>query len=91
MKKLKKDGHYLIIWTCREGQDQTDMINWLLEKEIPFDRVNDNHPDNIVKYNNNSRKINCDMLIDDLQVGGLPTWEDIYEEVRLREACLKQD
>jgi len=82
MKKLKNDGHRLIIWTCREGVPARDMINWLLEKDIPFDRVNDNFPDMIERYGYNARKIGCDLIIDDNQIGGLPGWNDIYDFVR---------
>lgn len=82
MKRLKEDGHYLIIWTCREGREQTEMVNWLLEKEIPFDRVNDAHPDNIRVFGSNARKISADLYIDDKQLGGLPTWDDILIQVR---------
>lgn len=79
MRQLKADGHYLIIWTCREGECQTEAINWLLEKEIPFDRINDHHAGSIEKYGSASRKVYAHLYIDDKQVGGLPTWADIYE------------
>jgi hypothetical protein len=78
MYRLKEDGHYLIIWTCREREEQTAMVNWLIEREIPFDRVNDHHPDNIAKYGGDARKVSADIYIDDRQVGGLPDWNEIY-------------
>lgn len=81
MNKLKADGHYLIIWTCRAGDLLIEAINWLQEKGIPFDRVNDNHPEGTAKYGNNARKVHAHLYIDDKQVGGLPTWREIYEEV----------
>lgn len=81
MQKLKADGHYLIIWTCREGNRQTEMINWLLEKKIPFDRVNDNVPGQIEIYGNNARKVHAHLYVDDKQVFGLPRWDEIYEVV----------
>ncbi|KAA6351244.1 hypothetical protein EZS27_001390 [termite gut metagenome] len=85
MRKLKADGHYLIIWTCREGERQTEMINWLLEKSIPFDRINDHRSGSVELYGHNSRKVYADLYIDDCQVGGLPTWNEIYEFVRQKE------
>ena len=85
MRQLKDDGHYLIIWTCREGVQQTDMVNWLLEQDIPFDRVNAHNPDSIKLYGSNSRKVYAHMYIDDKQVGGLPTWPDIYSWVKEKE------
>lgn len=79
MRKLKADGHYLIIWTCRSGDEQTAMVNWLLEKKIPFDRVNDNVPGQAELYGNNSRKVHAHLYVDDRQVGGLPRWDVIYD------------
>lgn len=74
MKKLKRDGHYLIVWTCREGQDQTDAVNFMLAKDIPFDAINANHKANIEEHCNDSRKIYADLYIDDRQLGGFPGW-----------------
>lgn len=85
MQKLKEDGHYIIINTCRCGDQQLAAINWLKEQDIPFDRVNDNHPGNTVKYQSNSRKIYAHVYIDDKQIGGLPPWKDIYEYIQLIE------
>ncbi len=82
MRRLKEDGHMLIVWSCREGYDLVDAVNWLLEHEIPFDRINDNLPKNIRKYDNNSRKISADLYIDDRQLGGLPSWKEIPDIVQ---------
>lgn len=79
MKQLKADGHYLIIWTCREGKRQTEMVNWLIEHEIPFDRINDHHPESITTYGGDARKVHAHLYVDDKQVGGLPMWKEIYE------------
>lgn len=86
MRQLKADGHYLIINTARSGDDLLNAINWLLGRGIPFDRVNDNEPTNVAKYKSNSRKIYAHLYVDDKQVGGLPPWKEIYEEVCLMEA-----
>lgn len=81
MQKLKNDGHFLIIWTCRAGERLTEAINWLLSQNIPFDRVNDQNPDNQALYGDITRKVYADLYVDDKQVGGLPSWEDIYKHV----------
>lgn len=78
MRKFKEDGHYLIIWTCREGERQTEAINWLLENGIPFDRINDHESGSIEKYGSASRKVYAHLYIDDKQVFGLPAWAEIY-------------
>lgn len=44
MNKLKDDGHYIILWTCRRGERLEDALNWLLEQGIPFDRINAHEP-----------------------------------------------
>jgi hypothetical protein len=79
MNRLKSDGHYLIIWTCREAELLTKAVNWMKEKGIPFDRVNDNVPGCVGQYGYNARKVFADVYIDDQQLGGLPTWNEIYD------------
>lgn len=81
IQKLKDDGHYIIIYTCRCGDYLTQAINWLLANEIPFDRVNDNEPQSIALYKNNSRKVYAHVYVDDKQVGGLPPWSEIYKYI----------
>ena len=54
---LRAEGHYIIIWTCREGRQQTEMVNWLLEQDIHFDRVNDHRPDQVTAYGTDARKV----------------------------------
>lgn len=82
MQALKHiEDHYLIIWTCRTGEKLTEAINWLLENNIPFDRINDQNPDNKAEYKNVSRKVYAHLYIDDKQVGGLPSWKEIFEYV----------
>jgi hypothetical protein len=85
LQQLRYEGHYLIIWTCRAGDELVEAINWLLENNIPFDRVNDNPPGQTTGYGNNSRKVYAHLYVDDKQVGGLPMWTEIYAYVRERE------
>lgn len=56
LRKLHERGHYIIIWTCRSGKNLLDAINWLLEHNIPFDRVNDHCPENIKRYGKGSAR-----------------------------------
>jgi hypothetical protein len=99
IRKLRADGHYVILWSCRSGSELLNAINWCLEREIYFDRINDNCPANKRQYGGDTRKIYADLYLDDKQVGGLPTWPEIYEIIqnnnngktetgaKLREAC----
>lgn len=90
MQELKRRGHHLIIWTCREGQDQTDAINFLLEKGIPFDNINCNARENFERYSNDSRKVYADIYIDDRNLGGFPGWKEalrLIDEGTNEEKC----
>lgn len=77
LKKWRAEGHYIIIWTCRCDQALVDAINFMLQEGIEFDRINDNHPDDVKTYGFNSRKINADVYIDDKNLGGFGGWYDI--------------
>jgi hypothetical protein len=91
MKRLKADGHYLIVWTCREGRQQTDMVNWLLEKGIPFDRINEHKPASVELYGYSSHKVYAHLYIDDKQIGGLPTWPEIYDYITQKEITYQKN
>ena len=86
---LRAEGHYIIIWTCREGRQQTEMVNWLLEKGIGFDRINDHQPDQVVTYGSDARKVYAHCYVDDKNVGGMLPWKDIAAWIRSREATYR--
>ena len=65
LKNWKKKGNKLILWTCRAGEALESAIAWCGEQDLFFDAVNDNLPEIVEKYGNNSRKIMCDYYIDD--------------------------
>ena len=90
MKRLKADGHYIILWTCRRGDRLEAAINWLLEQGIPFDRVNAHEPRNLALYGDDTRKVYAHDYIDDKQVGGLPTWPEIYDYITEEERNWKE-
>ena len=79
MKLMKEAGHILIIWSCREGKHNTKMVEWLLKKGIPFDLINENY--GWMPYGYNARKVCADVYIDDRNLGGLPSWREIYDIV----------
>ena len=56
----KAAGNKLILWTCRAGKALTDATEWCCEQGLTFDAVNDNLPEIVELYGNNSRKITCD-------------------------------
>ena len=68
LRAQKKSGNKLILWTCRAGEALERAVSWCREQQLEFDAVNDNLPEIIEKYGNNSRKITCDYYIDDKAV-----------------------
>ena len=61
-------GNKLILWTCRAGEALDKAVSWCKEQQLEFDAVNDNLPEIVAMYGNNSRKITCDYYIDDKAV-----------------------
>lgn len=81
INRLYDRGYYIIINTCREGDMLRDAINWLLDKGIKFNRVNDNYPPGTNEYGYNSRKVYAHVYIDDRNLGGFPGWKDVYDQI----------
>lgn len=71
--ELQKRGNRIILWTCREGDALYNAIEWCKEFNLVFDAINDNLSEIKEKYGNNSRKISCDIYIDDRS--RVPKWE----------------
>ena len=73
----------LILWTCREGKDLDDALNFCNLHDIKFDYVNENCNKNLNLYKNDCRKVSADVYIDDHFYGGIKgvekLWKDWYE------------
>lgn len=65
VKRLKSMGHYIGLWTCREGEILDDAIAWCKEQGIIFDVINENLPERIEKWGCDCRKVGFDYIIDD--------------------------
>ena len=65
LHKQKNAGSKIILWTCRAGKPLEDAVKWCKQYGLVFDAINDNLPEIIELYGNNSRKITCDIYIDD--------------------------
>jgi hydroxymethylpyrimidine pyrophosphatase-like HAD family hydrolase len=68
LKNEKALGNKIILWTCRAGQALSDATKWCADYGLTFDAVNDNLPEVVELYGNNSRKITCDIYIDDKSI-----------------------
>lgn len=81
IRELKRMGHQVIIWTCREGPARDAMIYFLKQQEIPYDRVNEHVPEQIQRYGADPRKIFANYYIDDRSIGDW-TWFMVLETAR---------
>jgi len=65
---------YIIIWSCRAGQDEVDMIEFLNEKGIKYHAINENCQEFLTKCEaekcGTPRKIYYDILVDDRSLWG---------------------
>lgn len=72
---IKANGHYLILYTMREGQKLDEAVAWCRKQGLYFDAVNDNVQVMKAFYGNNPRKVYADWYIDDHNatvIGALP-------------------
>ena len=65
LKEWKRNGNKLILWTCRANEALSKAVSWCHRQGLEFDAINDNLPEVVAMYGNNSRKITCDYYIDD--------------------------
>jgi hydroxymethylpyrimidine pyrophosphatase-like HAD family hydrolase len=75
---LQAKGHRLILWSHRAGQKLEDAVTFCLSNGIEFYAVNKNYPEEVWNEKD-SRKILADIYIDDRNLGGIPSWEEIFK------------
>ena len=61
----RNKGNKVILWTCRTGGQLERAVEWCKNYGLEFDAVNENLPEMIEYYGNDTRKIGYDILIDD--------------------------
>ena len=65
LRQARDDGHKVILWTTRDGLILKEAINACRKWGLEFDAVNENLPERIAKYGNDSRKVSADIYLDD--------------------------
>lgn len=69
-------GAKVILWTCRTGKDLRAALDWCRAHGIEFDAVNENLPEMIAEFGENTRKIFANEYWDDrarrVEFGGGP-------------------
>lgn len=69
LKQHQNTGDKLILWTCRNGINLKNALDFCKKQNLTFDAVNQNLPENIVKFGGiDNRKIFADIYIDDHSV-----------------------
>ena len=61
LMKLKGIGWSIALWTCREGKELKEAVEWCKMNGLEFDAINENPPEVPFK----SRKVVADIYIDD--------------------------
>lgn len=80
LKALQKKGHQIILWTYRSGRELDEVVKFCQNHGIEFYAVNKNYPEE--EFDTAiTRKIHADIYIDDRNLGGLPSWGEIYRMI----------
>lgn len=78
LKALQEQGHQLILWTYRSGNELKEAIEFCKKNGVEFYAVNKSYPEEDFDESI-SRKIMADVYIDDRNVGGFLGWSKIWE------------
>ena len=84
LKRLAKEGNKLILWTVREGALLDEAVAFCRSRGLEFYAVNSNLPQNelfLSSAKSVSGKVLADVYIDDRNLGGIPDWDTIYEQI----------
>ncbi len=79
LREFQKQGHRLILWTCRKGKELDEAVELCRKNGIEFYAVNKNYPEEIFDDTQTSRKIYADIYIDDRNIGGFDNWSDLWQ------------
>ena len=65
LRELRKQGHKVILWSCREGSQLDDAVGWCKTLGLEFDAINQNIPETIEVFGSDCRKVYADTYLDD--------------------------
>lgn len=89
LKHLQEEGHKLILWSVREGKRLDEAVDFCARRGLVFYAVNSEYP-GASWSGNGSRKIAADVYIDDSNLGGIPDWSAIYDQLSKRSGKKKR-
>lgn len=81
LKELQKRGHKLILWTYRTGKELEEAVEFCRKNGVEFYAVNKSFPEEKCTPENNNRKIDAELFIDDRNLGGFPGWAKVLQEL----------
>lgn len=65
VRELGRQGHSLILWTCRRDDRLAEAVEWCEARGLEWEAINANIPSNIQQYRGDTRKVYADYYIDD--------------------------
>ena len=86
LKLLIAHRHKIILWTVREGALLDEAVDYCKQRGLEFYAINRNYPEEAATHEGYSRKLQAELFIDDRNIGGLPSWPDIYRMIEGKEA-----
>ena len=86
LKLLIAHRHKIILWTVREGALLDEAVDYCKLRGLEFYAINRNYPEEAATHEGYSRKLQAELFIDDRNIGGLPSWPDIYRMIEGKEA-----
>ena len=103
LRMLAQQQHRLILWTVRRGKLLDEAVEWCRQRGVEFYAVNKNFPEEVLEDGGCYAKINAELFIDDLNLGGLPdwgvickmvtekkSWHDVYREQFAEDGLVKK-
>ena len=83
INELYDAGHTIIINSCRSGDHEMHMRDFLRGEGIQYHVINNNYPQNVENYGSDSRKIYGDIYIDEKNIScnGIISWPHIYNQL----------
>lgn len=91
LKRLQSEGYRLILWTYRSGQHLEEAVEFCRKNGLEFYAINSSFEGEIFNGDEQSRKIDADLFIDDRNLGGFPGWGEVYniinEKIEFRVEC----
>lgn len=71
LNKIAEHGGRIAIWTCRSGEREVLVGEWLKAHQIPFETLNEPFKENVEIYGSGGRKIFADTYIDDRSLSAM--------------------